>query len=243
MTWQNWLDQCHNGRGAVRLRSLMEMSNPKNSPMKPRLATLTLAALTCALVIAVIGGGAAGVAAPTDGDSGEPRYDAAGRLIPPADYRDWVFLSSGVDMSYSAVPAMAGGHVFDNVFAPRAAYLAFKRTGVWPDKTVLILENRGGATKGSINRQGQFQTGEVMGMEAHVKDTARFQGGWGFFGFDGGKPAEQIPYAAACYSCHKAHAAADTTFVQFYPTLLPIATKLGTLNPAYVAETAGAGGR
>ena len=48
-----------------------------------------------------------------------------------------------------------------------------------------------------------------------------------------------IPRSAECYSCHAAHAAVDTTFVQFYPTLLPVATKLGTLNPAYVAETVG----
>ena len=205
----------------------------------PRTAHLAVAALSGALVIAVIGSGAASLAAPAEDDSGQPHYDAAGRMVPPADYRDWMFLSSGVDMSYSAVPAMGGGHMFDNVFAPRAAYLAFKRTGVWPDKTVLLLENRGGATKGSINKQGVFQTGEVMGMEAHVKDTARFEGGWAFFAFDGKGPAKQIPYAASCYACHKAHAAADTTFVQFYPTLLPIATKLGTLNPAYVVETAG----
>jgi hypothetical protein len=172
------------------------------------------------------------------GDADGPQYDAAGRLILPADYRDWVFLSSGVDMSYTEKPGMAGMHMFDNVFVPRAAYLAFKKTGVWPDKTVLMLENRTAASKGSINRQGQFQTGEVMGLEAHVKDVARFKGGWGFFGFGGGKPAAMIPYAAACYACHQDHAAADTTFVQFYPTLLPIATKLGTLNPAYVKETA-----
>jgi hypothetical protein len=205
----------------------------------PRPASLAVAALAGALVVAVIGSSAAGIAAPAEGDAGEPHYDAAGRMLPPAEYRDWVFLSSGVDMSYSAAPAMAGGHMFDNVFAPRAAYLAFKRTGVWPDKTVLILENRGGASKGSINKQGLFQTGDVMGLEAHVKDTSRFEGGWGFFAFNGAAPAQQIPYSASCYACHQAHAAADTTFVQFYPTLLPIATKLGTLNPAYVAETAG----
>ena len=203
----------------------------------PRVASLAAIAMTSAL--ALMGAAATSLAAPAPDDSGQPHYDSAGRLIPPSDYRDWVFLSSGVDMSYSAAPASAGSHTFDNVFAPRAAYLAFKRTGVWPDKTVLLLENRGGATKGSINKQGVFQTGEVMGMEAHVKDTARFEGGWAFFAFDGKGPAKQIPYAASCYACHKAHAAADTTFVQFYPTLLPIATKLGTLNPAYVAETAG----
>ena len=40
--------------------------------------------------------------------------------------------------------------------------------------------------------------------------------------------AYAVPYAAACYACHQITAAADTTFAQFYPTLLPIATKLGT---------------
>jgi cytochrome P460 len=166
-----------------------------------------------------------------------PQYDKDGKLLFPADYREWMFLSSGLDMSYNALPSMMSGHMFNNVFVPRAAYQVFLKTGVWPDKTILFLENRGGATDVSINKRGVVQTGEVMGFEAHVKDTARFAGGWGFFGFDGDKPAEMIPYSAACYSCHQQHGAADTTFVQFYPTLLPVATKLGTLNPAYVKET------
>jgi hypothetical protein len=200
--------------------------------MKP-LHVLSLAGAFTALALA-----AAPRAAAPEADTGAPRYDAAGRLVPPTDYREWVFLSAGLDMSYTDGPAMPGMHMFDNVFAPRAAYEAFKRTGVWPDKTVLMLEVRGGATKGSINRSGQFQTGAVMGLEAHVKDQARFKGGWGFFSLGGGKPAEMIPYAASCYACHEQHAAADTTFVQFYPTLLPVATARQTLNPAYVAETA-----
>jgi hypothetical protein len=197
--------------------------------------TPSLLAVLVASASAVLLCTAAEIPAPANPDA--PSYDGEGRLLPPGDYRDWVFLSSGVDMSYSERPAMADAHMFDNVFAPRAAYAAFKRTGVWPDKTVLVLESRGGASKGSINRRGLFQTSEGMGMEAHVKDTARFKGGWGFFSFDGDKPAKQIDYSAACYACHQAHAAADTTFVQFYPTLLPVATRLGTLNPSYVAET------
>lgn len=169
---------------------------------------------------------------------GAPRYDDKGRLLPPVGYRDWVFLSSGVDMSYSDPPTPVDAHVFDNVFAPPAAYAAFQRDGVWPDKTVLVLEVRGGASKGSINKRGAFQSGAPTGVETHVKDTARFKGGWAFFGFDGAlsKPASQIPYAAACYACHQAHAAADTTFVQFYPTLLPVATKLKTLGPGYLSD-------
>ena len=198
------------------------------------LPTASKLALGAVAVGALLGVAAlAGAAAPSEPEG--LRYDATGRLERPADYREWVFLSSGTDMSYSAAPAMAGGHMFDNVFAPRAAYAAFKRDGVWPQGTVLMLENRGGATKGSINRRGLYQTGEVMGLEAHVKD-ARFKGGWAFFGFDGDNPAERIPYTAACYSCHQAHAAADTTFAQFYPTLLPVAKAKGTLSQAYLKD-------
>jgi hypothetical protein len=178
-------------------------------------------------------------AAPVNAEA--PRYDPTGRLLFPAGYREWVFLSSGVDMSYTDQPAMQGAHMFDNVFAPRAAYAYFLAHGVWPDKTVLLLENRGAASKGSINRRGLFQTGDVMAAEAHVKDTKRFTGGWGFFGFDSDKPATQIAYTATCYACHRTHAAADTTFVQFYPTLLPVATKRGTLNPRFLADPAGTG--
>src|SRR6478736_4438708 len=59
----------------------------------------------------------------------------------PAEYRDLVFLSSGVDMSYSERPAMADAHMFDNVFAPPAAYVAFIRTGVWPDRPAIVPAN------------------------------------------------------------------------------------------------------
>ncbi len=83
-----------------------------------------------------------------------------------------------------------------------------------------------------------------MGAEAHVRDEARFKGGWGFFSFDtAGTPAAEIPHGATCYACHQQHAAVDTTFVQFYPTLLPIATKLGTLARSYLADSAPASTR
>ena len=190
--------------------------------MKP-LLTFSLAAIAAAVIAGL--GAVAGLAQTPAANPEDAKFDSQGRFLPPANYRDWVFLSSGVDMSYSTAPAMEGAHMFDNVFAPRAAVDAFKRDGKWPDKTVLMLETRGGAEKGSITKRGVFQTSEIMGMEAHVKDEARFKGGWGFFDVNGGKPSAQIPYAAACYACHQAHAAADTTFVQFYPTLLPVATQ------------------
>jgi hypothetical protein len=154
-----------------------------------------------------------------------PAYTASGELIPPADYRDWVFLTSSLDMSYQEGPAPKA-HVLDNVFVDPDSWAAFKKTGRWPDKTMFVKENRAAATEGSINKAGQFQTDRIVGMELHVRDDARFKGGWGFFA-TGGKPAALIPYEAACYSCHEQHGASQSTFTQFYPTAKPIAQKAG----------------
>ena len=122
-----------------------------------------------------------------------------------------------------------GEHKFDNVFVNPEAYKAFSETGTWPDETMLVLEVRTAEGKGSINQKGNFQGTEVTGLEVHVKDQVRFRGHWAFFAFDNGKTATMIPTTAACYSCHAAHGAVDTTFVQFYPTLLTIAKRKGTL--------------
>jgi hypothetical protein len=159
---------------------------------------------------------------------GAARFTADGALIPPADYREWIYLSSGLDMSYSDAPAVAGQSTFDNVFVDPAAWRSFKQTGHWPEGTVFVLENRGANSRGSINKHGQYQTEDLMGAEAHVHDSTRFRGGWGFFGLDGVAPARMIPYGASCYACHQAHGAVVTTFTQFYPTAKPIAVKAGT---------------
>jgi hypothetical protein len=155
-----------------------------------------------------------------------------------------VYLTTGFDMSYN--PAMSmDHHMFDNVFVDPASYQAFVETGTWPDKTMLVLETRSAEGKGSINQKGNFQNTEVMGIEVHVKDETRFPGKWAFFGVDdgqtGNKTGKMFPVGAECYKCHAAHAAVDTTFVQFYPTLLPIAKSKGTLSAAYQQESAAAG--
>jgi hypothetical protein len=172
----------------------------------------------------------------SDATSSTPQYTSDGQLKMPENYREWIYLSSGFDMSYSKA-AMSGmeHHTFDNVFVNPAAYKAFVKTGTWPDKTMLVLEVRGAEGRGSINQKGNYQS-TVMGLEVHVKDEARFPGKWAFFGFDDDKTAKMIPATADCYSCHAAHAAVDTTFVQFYPSLLPIAKSKQTLSAAYLKE-------
>ncbi len=175
--------------------------------------------------------------------SNVPEYTKDNQLVMPAHYREWIFLSSGLGMTYGpAAEANRGmGPMFDNVFVTPSAYQSFLQTGKWPEKTMFILEVRGANSKGSINNAGHYQ-GDVHAIEAEVKDTSRFSGsGWAFFGFDGKTTAKMIPTSGSCYTCHPSKGAVDNTFVQFYPTLLPIARQKGTLNPAYVTAAAAEG--
>ena len=167
-----------------------------------------------------------------------PEYTSDDQLKLPENYRQWVYLTTGFDMSYSASGMAMDHHMFDNVFVNPESYKVFTETGTWPDKTMLVLEVRKAEGKGSINQRGNFQGQDVMGLEVHVKDEARFPGKWAFFGFDHTKTAKMTPKEATCYSCHQDHGAVDTTFVQFYPTLLPIAKAKGTLSAGYAKEEA-----
>lgn len=172
-------------------------------------------------------------------DSSTPGYTSKGELMFPSKYREWVYLSSGIDMNYNpkSATAEAPSHsTFDNVFVNPEAYRKFLDTGTWPDKTMFVLELRGAQNKGSINQSGYYQGSARTGMEVHVKDQSRFPGGWAFFGFDNEASGKLFPPSATCYSCHAQHGAVDTTFVQFYPTLLGIAEKKGTFSPAYLKE-------
>jgi len=164
-----------------------------------------------------------------------PRYTTSGELQVPAQYREWVFLSSGVDMSYKQA-AVPGHSTFDNVFVNRGSYRSFLQSGMWPDRTMFMLEIRAvAAAPASINKNGQTQSERVVAREMHVKD-ARLDGGWGFYAVADSGMGIPIKRPAECYECHEAHAAVDTTFVQFYPTLLPVAKARGTLSPGYLKD-------
>src|SRR5579859_2253387 len=109
-----------------------------------------------------------------------PAYTAEGHLIFPADYRSWIFLSAGLDMNYSEGGMQMSHHMLDNVFVNPAAYKSFLATGTWPDGTILVKENRRAETEGSINKSGQFETTETMGIESTSRmwDICRTSGGF-----------------------------------------------------------------
>ncbi len=170
---------------------------------------------------------------PIDG----PQYTSGNTLVRPANYREWVFIGSGLGLTYDQ---SANNTTFTNVFVNPAAYRGFVSTCKWPDKSVFVLEFRASATDAPPNTNGRFQT-RLTGIEAEVKD-ARFADGWAFYNFrlkpdatvmaDTAAPlAGQA--AASCVECHSKNTAVERTFVQFYPTLLEVARAKGTLKPGF----------
>ena len=107
-----------------------------------------------------------------------PRYVNGNELVRPDDYREWMFLSSGLGMTYEAEQVQEAGSGarpmrFQNVFVNRSAYAGFAETGEWPDGSVFILEIRQSVSEASINIAGSFQS-DLLVLEAEVKDS-RFE--------------------------------------------------------------------
>jgi len=206
---------------------------------------MRLPQISVAAACLVVGGFAIGAALlhPAHSVKASPQeslaYAPNGDMLPPTHYREWIYLTSGLDMSYTPkAEDTSGGSMFDNVFVNPEAWRSFLASGTWPDKTVMVLEQREARNKGSINQSGHFQAVGAVYIEVHVKDESRFPGKWAFFAFNTpDKSGTLIPQKADCYSCHAENGAVDSTFVQFYPTLLPIAQTKGTLRVAHTAET------
>jgi hypothetical protein len=164
----------------------------------------------------------------------EPRYTSAGELIRPDNFREWIFVTSGLGMTYNQPTGAPRTPSFTNVYVNPQSYRAFMKTGQWPDKTMFILEVRASTSEGSINKGGHFQSNLIV-IEASVKDEARYPGKWAYFDFGRDMKPQVTALATTerCYACHGENGAVDNTFVQFYPTLFEVAKKMGTLKPAF----------
>jgi hypothetical protein len=170
-----------------------------------------------------------------------PRYTNGTNLVRPADYREWPFLGAGLGMTYQ--PASGPGaqstapQMFTNVFVNPSSYRSFMQTGRWQNGTIFVLEFRASGSEAPPNTAGRFQTG-LVALEAEVKDS-RFPDGWAFYEFGRGDAmrdaAEPLSgqRVAGCIECHTKHTAVERTFVQFYPTLLDVARRMGTVKPGF----------
>jgi cytochrome P460 len=141
-------------------------------------------------------------------------------LVQPAGYREWVFVGSSLGLGYTE---NTSSPMYHNVYINPDAYREYVRSGAFPEGTVMVLEMLSAQAKQEPGLQGSYQK-EFTALEVSVKDSNRFDGGWGFYDFTEGtgklKPeAEALPQTAGCLSCHREKAATDHVFTQFYPVL------------------------
>lgn len=149
-------------------------------------------------------------------------YNAKGELIRPDDHREWVFVGAPVtpnDMN----DGKAAFPEFHNVYIDPASFASYKKSGTFPDGTVILKELVSVGGKSMDSGNGYFQ-GEFTSLEAMVKDRKRFTdepGGWAFFRF--GEAPNYNPTGArmkteSCNSCHSG-ANEDYVFTDTYPVL------------------------
>lgn len=152
-------------------------------------------------------------------------FEGKDTLLRPEGYREWVFVGASIGLNYMPNPAPSSENSrqdYKNIYINPAAYHEFVRSGTFPEGTMMILEVATGAVKNEPGLQGSYAS-KYIALEASVKDSKRFPGGWAYFSFtdaSGKSLAKATPFPdGSCLSCHQKKAATDHVFTQFYPVL------------------------
>ena len=162
--------------------------------------------------------------ADTPATSPKPGFTAEGELErPDIGYREWVFLGTPLTPN-ELNPPEAPFPEFHNVYIHPADYAHWKENGTFPEGTVIIKELVTIGSKVAVSGNGYFM-GDFRGLEAAVKDAARFPdepGNWAYFSFGHAYPLAETTSpqpVAACNTCHAANADYDFVFTRYYPVL------------------------
>ena len=197
-------------------------SRSRQQYSKPGLRPL---ALVGALVVAGLTGGPAS-AETTSG----PEWTGDGQLVLPTGYHGWVFLGSPLT-PHALNDGKAGFPEYHNVYIHPDAYAAYRRTGDFPEGTILLKElqlTKAGAFKDGSRTEASgrgYFPAERNGIDISVKDSKRFgdTNGWGFFNFGHHAPPYAKTAAAApkeaCAGCHIANTD-NMVFMDFYRPIL-----------------------
>ncbi len=158
-------------------------------------------------------------------DTEKPKFTADGNLIAfsPDVYREWIFVGTPITPN-DLNDGEAAFPEFHNVYISPSAWREWKKSGTFPEGTVMVKELTSVGAKKATSGNGYFE-GEFTGLETSVKDSKRFPAeakGWGYFSFGHKYPLKtQAPpnMFTSCAQCHVANAASDMVFSQYYPPL------------------------
>ena len=143
-------------------------------------------------------------------------FNEKGELLRPTGYRQWVYVGTPLtpnDMNNGS----AAFPEFHPVYINRMAFKHYKKTGMFPDGTVLVKELVSVGSKEASSGQGYFM-GEFSGLEVTIKDKTRFKdepGNWAYFSFGHKYPLKKMATAqatASCNACHEGEAGDDWVF-------------------------------
>lgn len=163
------------------------------------------------------------MAAPLEQMKAKPGFTADGKLMQPTGYREWIYIGTPLTPN-DLNPPEAPFPEFHNVYIHPSDFEEYKKTGKFPDGTILVKELVSVGSKQATSGKGYFM-GEFNGLEAAVKDSKRFPdepGHWAYFSFGHKYPLAKVTSkqpVATCNTCHGANAAEDYVFVQYYPVL------------------------
>lgn len=148
-----------------------------------------------------------------------------GTLRVPENFRtDYVMLGAWSVVGDADTGGGVGLHV---VYAPPAAVDAYRKTGAFPDGTVLVKELFNGKTE-TLTTGEATRAASVAGYFVMVKDTkGRFKGnplwgdgwGWSFFAADKPTQATTKDYKEECLACHEPVRSTDLVYIDAYPVL------------------------
>ncbi len=148
-----------------------------------------------------------------------------GKLERPTGYREWVYVGTPLT-PHDMNNGKANFPEFHSVYIDPTSWAHWKKTGEFPEGTIIIKEMTSVGSKTATSGNGYFM-GEFAGLEASIKSKKHFSkepGNWAYFSFSTPDhktlSKDAAPQAtAACAACHTAAAADDMVFTQYYPVL------------------------
>ena len=141
-------------------------------------------------------------------------------LVRPEGYHTWPLVGASLGLSYAETPQGSGPGAFHRVYVNPSSYEAYERTGTFPDGTMFVLELYAAHEKTAPAKAGYFEgpARRTRGVgEGHAAD---FRPGGRTSGSRTARvrPRPPSPRGGATPAT-STHAARDSVFVQFYPTL------------------------
>jgi len=147
-------------------------------------------------------------------------FERGNTLVRPEGYRDWILVApSSMPIRSGIGSAASATHTpTHRVYINPVGYREYEQTGRFSEGTLMIWESVSGGPDMAPHPHNE------SALLASVKDSTRFDGGWGFFNFTGidgtvSARAQALPESSGCGTCHRQDAETDHVFTQFYPVL------------------------